>query len=332
MSLIQSRNYILSNNIETGGLRTAEGKKLRLLTRSDFDGIVCAILLIELNLINEIKFVHPKDVQDGKIDITGDDITTNLPYVNSACLAFDHHHSEIIRSNGRNSNHIIDPDAHSASRVVYNYYGGPKKFPNISEEMLSAVDKADWAQYTMEDVLNPTGWELLAFIMDPRTGLGRFKDFRIPNFDLMLHLVDYIKNHPIDKILENPDVRERVDLFFKHQEKSKEQIKRCSTEYKNLVILNLRNEDVIYAGNRFMIYALFPQCNISMHAIWGYQKQNTVFAVGKSIFNRTSNTNIGELMSKYGGGGHKNAGTCQIDNDKADQVMKELIKHINDDG
>ncbi len=304
----------------------------RLVTRSDFDGLVCAVLLKDLDLINEIKFVHPKDMQDGKIEITNHDITTNLPYVEGVYLAFDHHLSETLRNESIQSNHIIDPNAPSAARVVYNYYGGQEKFPTISEDMMEAVDKSDAAQFSPDEVIHPQGWTLLNFLMDARTGLGRFRDFKISNYQLMMELIDYCKNHNIDEILQLPDVRERVDLYFEQEEKFKDQIQRCSQVYQNLVVLDLRNEETIYAGNRFMIYGLFPDCNISIHALWGVKQQNTVFAVGKSIFNKTSNTNIGELMLKYGGGGHQNAGTCQIPNDQAEQVLKELITQINQDG
>jgi nanoRNase/pAp phosphatase (c-di-AMP/oligoRNAs hydrolase) len=307
-------------------------EKYRLVTRSDFDGLVCAVLLKELDMIDDIKFVHPKDMQDEKIDITSRDITTNLPYVEGVHLAFDHHLSETVRIKSRKDNHIIDPNAPSASRVVYDYFGGRKKFPDISDEMMAAVDKSDAAQFSKEDILNPKGWELLSFIMDARTGLGRFHEFRVSNYQLMMELISYCKNHTIDDILKLPDVRERVDLYFDHQKKSEEQIRRCSKVYQNLVVLDLRNEDTIYAGNRFMIYALYPACNISIHVMWGLKKQNTVFATGKSIFNRTSKTNIGQLMLQYGGGGHANAGTCQIDNDKADAALKEIITRINADG
>lgn len=309
-----------------------QGKKYRLVTRSDFDGLACAILLKELDVIDDIKFVHPKDMQDGKIEVSSRDITTNLPYVEGVGLAFDHHFSETIRHETIKANHIIDPDSPSAARVVYNYLGGENKFSRISPEMLEAVDKGDSAQFTIEEILYPQGWVLLNFLMDARTGLGRFKDFRISNYNLMMHLIDYCKEHTIDEILELPDVKERIDVYFEQEQKFKEQIQRCATVHNNLVVLDLRNEEIIYAGNRFVIYALFPDCNISIHEMWGVQKQNTVFAVGKSIFNRTSKTNIGELMLKYGGGGHANAGTCQIDNDKADDVLKKLIAQINADG
>jgi len=306
-----------------------ETTKYRLVTRSDMDGLVCAVLIKELGRLDSIKFVHPKDVQDGKIDLGPGDITTNLPYVESVHLAFDHHASETIRVGGKRPNHIIDPDAPSAARVVYQHFGGKEAFSGIAEEMLSAVDKADSAQYTREDVIDPHGWELLSFIMDARTGLGRFRDFRISNYDLMMDLIDYCRDHSIEDILQLPDVKERTALFFEHQEAAKEQIQRCSTVYGKLVVLDLRDEETIYSTNRFMIYALFPEVNISMHVMWGLKKQNTAFAVGKSIFDRSSPLNVGELMLKYGGGGHVGAGTCQINNDNAEQVKNELIAALS---
>jgi nanoRNase/pAp phosphatase (c-di-AMP/oligoRNAs hydrolase) len=309
-----------------------EQKKYRLVTRSDFDGLVCAVLLKEMDMLDDIKFVHPKDMQDGKIAVSGNDITTNLPYVPGVYMSFDHHLSETIRIKGHPENHIIDPDAPSASRVVYEYFGGKKRFPGVSSEMMLAVDQADSAQYTEEDVLNPRKWALLNFMMDARTGLGRFRNFRISNYNLMMELIDHCRSHSIEDILLLPDVKERVELYFEHERFFKQQLYKCATAYKNLVVLNLKNEEVIYPGNRFMIYALYPECNISIHILWGLNKQNTVFTVGKSIFNRTSKTNIGELMYEYGGGGHANAGTCQIEHERADEVLQELIKRINADG
>jgi nanoRNase/pAp phosphatase (c-di-AMP/oligoRNAs hydrolase) len=306
-------------------------EKFRLVTRSDFDGLVCAVLLKHLDLIDDIKFVHPKDMQDGKVDITDSDITTNLPYVKGVNLAFDHHLSETIR-NEKVDNHIIDPDAPSAARVVWKYYGGHDAFPVEWDEMMDAVDKGDSAQFTQDEVLNAEGWVLLNFLMDARTGLGRFREFRISNYALMMDLIDYCKNHSIEEILDLPDVKERVELYFEQEAKFKEQIQRCATVHDNLVVLDLRHEEQIWAGNRFMIYALYPQCNISIHVLWGLKQQNTVFATGKSIFDRSSNTNVGELMLQYGGGGHHAAGTCQVENDRAESVLNELVTRINADG
>ncbi|MDR1994497.1 exopolyphosphatase [Azonexus sp.] len=307
-------------------------EKFRLVTRSDFDGLVCAVLLNELNLIDDIKFVHPKDMQDGKIDIGNRDITTNLPYVAGAHLAFDHHLSETLRNTRERANHIIDADAPSAARVVYDYYGGKAAFPRISEAMMEAVDKSDSAQFSRDDILNPGGWVLLNFLMDARTGLGRFRDFRISNYALMMDLIKYCRDHDIGDILALPDVKERVELYFEHSDKAKDQILRCATVHKNLVVLDLRDEETIWATNRFMIYALFPQTNISIHVLWGVQKQNTVFATGKSILDRGSKTNVGELMLAYGGGGHQAAGTCQVANEQAAATLQALIARINADG
>lgn len=307
-------------------------EKFRLVTRSDFDGLVCAVLLNELELIDDIKFVHPKDMQDGKVEISDRDITTNLPYVPGVHLAFDHHLSETMRNTGDRPNHIILPDMPSAARVVFEHYGGTARFPAAWADMMAAVDKADSAQFTREEILNPTDWVLLNYLMDSRTGLGRFREFRVSNYQLMMDLIKYCKDHSIAQILALPDVVERVELYNEHAAKAKEQIARCTSVIANLAVLDLRDEEVIFAVNRFMIYAMYPQTNISIHVMWGMQKQNTVFATGKSIINRSSKTNIGRLMLYYGGGGHENAGTCQVDNNKATTVLQELITQINNDG
>lgn len=306
-------------------------QKFRLVTRSDFDGLVCAVLLKAKGIIDDILFVHPKDMQDQKIEITANDITTNLPYVPGCHIAFDHHLSEQLRNDGA-QNHVIDPDAPSAARVVYDYYGGKETFPTISDELMDAVDKGDSAQFSRDEILKPSGWPLLNFLMDARTGLGRFREFRISNYQLMMELIDYCLGHTIEEILELPDVKERVELYFEHEQKAIEQIQRCATVHNNLVVLDLRDEELIHPTNRFMIYALFPQCNISIHILWGLKKQNTVFAIGKSILDRNSQTNVGELCLSYNGGGHQAAGTCQVDNDQAETVLQELISKINADG
>ncbi|EKO3606132.1 exopolyphosphatase [Vibrio metschnikovii] len=310
----------------------SEQQKFRLVTRSDFDGLVCAVLLKQLELIDEIKFVHPKDMQDGLIEITEHDIVTNLPYVKEAHMVFDHHLSETIRNQGARPNHVIDPNAPSAARVVWDHYGGKSVFPERWIEMMAAVDKGDSAQFTRDEVLDSQSWNLLNFLMDARTGLGRFKEFRVSNYNLMMNLIENCRTQSIEQILVLPDVQERVELYREHEVKFKEQIQRCGKVYRNLVLLDLTNEEVIYAGNRFIIYALFPHCNISIHKMWGFQQQNIVFATGKSIFDRSSKTNVGALMLKYGGGGHHAAGTCQIPLSEADRVQEELIKQINLDG
>lgn len=307
-------------------------EQFRLLTRSDFDGLVCAMLLKELGMLGEILFVHPKDVQDGKIAVTDRDVLTNLPYVAGCHLCFDHHDSEAVRNRGTDTpNYVLEPHADSAARVVYDFYGGAERFPKIPLDMLAAVDKADSARFTREDVLSPDGWELLSFLMDARSGLGRFRDFRISNYQLMMDLIDYCRDHTIDEVLALPDVQERVELYREHEGKFVEQVRRCTTVHGNLAILDLRNEETIFAGNRFLIYALYPETNISTYVIWGLKQQNTVFTIGKSIFDRSCTTNVGELCLQYGGGGHAAAGTCQVSNADAERVQDELILRINAD-
>jgi nanoRNase/pAp phosphatase (c-di-AMP/oligoRNAs hydrolase) len=303
-------------------------KNYRLVTRSDMDGLVSAILLRELDMVDEIKFVHPKDVQDGLVELTERDITTNLPYVETVHMCFDHHYSETLRLDAHSPNYVIDSRAPSAARVVYDFFGGRARFPDIPEEMMDAVDKSDSAQFNEEEILHPAGWDLLSFIMDARTGLGRFKNFRVSNYTLMMDLVSYCRNHPIEQILALPDVQERAELYLQLEPPFKEQLRRCATLHKNLVVLDLRAEETIYPGNRFMVYSLFPQCNLSIHVLWGVKKQNTVFAVGKSILDRSAPVKIGALMLEYGGGGHAEAGTCQVANDSAERVKQELIERL----
>ena len=306
-------------------------QKMRLVTRSDFDGLACAMMLKDMDMIDEIKFVHPKDVQDGKVELSKRDITTNLPYDPRVALAFDHHESEVDRLKAQETGGklIIDPNARSAARVVYDYYGGKGTFPRVSEELMDAVDKGDSADFTLEEILHPEGWVLLHYLMDPRTGLGRFRNFRISNYDLMMQLIDFCMEHTIDEILELPDVKERVDLYFEQAELFTEQLKRIAKMHGKVVVLDLREEEIIHAGNRFMIYALYPEAQISIHVAWGFRKQNTAVMIGKSIINKASKADIGELCLKYGGGGHHNAGTCQLENDEVDEKLPDIIAALN---
>jgi nanoRNase/pAp phosphatase (c-di-AMP/oligoRNAs hydrolase) len=313
-------------------MTTQVAERYRLVTRSDFDGLVCAALLQEMGILDDILFVHPKDMQDGKVKLTERDITTNLPYVPGVHLSFDHHDSETLRVEDAPENHVIVAGAKSAARVVYDYYGGTDTFSLVGEDIMTAVDKADAADFSREDILQPKGWDYISFLMDPRTGLGRFRDFRISNYQLMMQLIDDITTKSIEEIIASPDVAERVELYREHADHAMNQIGRCATRYGNLVVLDLREEEPILATNRFTIYAMFPDCNISIHVLWGLKQQNTVFATGKSILDRSSKTDVGELMLSYGGGGHTAAGTCQVANEDAERVLAELTARINADG
>ncbi len=300
--------------------------KYRLVTRSDFDGLVCAVLLRQLDLIDDITFVHPKDVQDGRVEVTERDILTNLPYTPGAHLVFDHHLSEATRMQAEHANHVLRPNAPSAARVVHDHFGGEVAFPGISADLMAAVDQADSAQYSLDDILSPSGWTLLNFVMDSRTGLGRFRDFRVSNYELMMNLIDHCISHQqVEDILEIPDVAERIDLFHAQRPLFVDQLQRVCRQHGDVVVADLRDEKVIHAGNRFMIYALNREARVSIHVMWGRGRQNTVLAVGRSILDRTSPVDIGGTLLRHGGGGHPAAGTCQVAHEDADRVLTELI-------
>jgi nanoRNase/pAp phosphatase (c-di-AMP/oligoRNAs hydrolase) len=306
----------------------SKDKKYRLVTRADFDGVVAGGLLIELGLVEDVLFAEPKAMQDGLVEITGNDITTNLPYVDGVYLCFDHHVSETERV-GPHDNHIIDPNAPSAARVVFNHFGGKEKFPSIPDDLMAAVDKADSAQYTDEDILAPEPWTLLNFILDPRTGLSRFENFEISHEQLMKDMMVYVRHHPVEEIIAIPDVEERVHLYMEHEEKFELQLRNCSKVHDHVVVVDLCDQETIYAGNRFTIYAVYPACNVSIQLTRTADGKKIIMAVGKSILNRTNTANIGSIMLEYGGGGHANAGTCQIENDRAETVLNDLIKRLN---
>lgn len=309
-------------------------QKFRLVTRSDMDGLVSAILLRELDLIDDILFVHPKDMQDGNVLVSERDIITNLPYVPGVHMVFDNHASEKERNAQMHQfinieNHIVDVNAPSSTRVVYNYFGGKEQFNNIPYDLIEMVDRADSAQFTEQEILNPVGWPLLCFIMDERTGLGRYHHFTISNYQLMMALIEHCRAHKTaDQILEIPDVEERVRLYHLHKESAREQIIRCTKLYGNVAVLDLRNETQVFCTNRFMIYTLFPEVNVSIHLFWGRGRKNTVFAVGKSIFNRTCPIHIGKLMLKYDGGGQEAAGTCQVDHSMTEETLEQLLNTL----
>ncbi len=297
---------------------------MRLVTRSDFDGLICGMLLKEADIITDWTFVHPKDLQDGLFTPTEDDVLANVPYVEGCGMWFDHHTSEKDRLGWHQGVKGESRLAPSAARIIYEYYGGEKRFPNY-KEMIEAVDKVDSGQLTREEILNPTGWILLGFISDPRTGLGRFRNFRISNYQLMAELINHCRNYAIEEILDLPDVQERVALYHEQTELFKEMVTKHTDIRDNVIVTDLRDVSPIYTGNRFLIYSMYPEQNVSLWIVDGKQKQNVSIACGYSILNRTCSVDIGALMLQNGGGGHKMVGTCQVPYDTADTVIKELV-------
>ena len=303
---------------------------MRLLTRSDFDGLMCGALLKEAGIIDSWKFVHPKDIQDGLVTATENDVLANIPYIPGCALWFDHHVSEKERL----SNITFEGESRqtpSCARIIYEYYGGAERFPHFTYS-ITQVDKVDSADLTKEEILDPQGWILLGFIMDPRTGTGRFRSFRISNYELMEVLMEACRTMTIDEILDLPDIKERIELYKEQTKLFKAMIEENTKTDGNVIITDLRGAETIYTGNRFLIYSLFPEQNISMWIVDGRGKTNCPIAVGHSILNRTSKTKVGSLLLKYGGGGHDAVGTCQIAYEDADRVINELLAQMKKDG
>lgn len=300
---------------------------MRLITRSDFDGLACAALLKEAGVIDHWKFAHPKDLQDGLVEVTEDDCLANVPFVEGCGLWFDHHSSEMERNKLKGKYKGESRITPSCARIIYEYYGGKEKFPQF-DDMMEAVDKVDSANLTLDEIQNPKGWVLVGFIMDPRTGLGRWRNFRIPNYKLMEELIDACRTMTTEEILALPDVQERIDVYFEQTEKFKEMVKAHTRVEKDVIISDLRGVDPIYSGNRFMIYSMYPEQNISVWIVNGKGGAGCSAAVGYSVLNKTSNVDVGKLMLKYGGGGHKAVGTCQFDDEHMDEMLPKLIDEI----
>jgi nanoRNase/pAp phosphatase (c-di-AMP/oligoRNAs hydrolase) len=300
---------------------------MRLLTRSDFDGLACGALLLYLGLIDDWKFVHPKDIQDGLVKVTDNDVLANIPYVKGCKLWFDHHSSETERLGSRTYFEGVSRAAPSCARVVYDYYGGDAKLGRFAR-MIEYVDKVDSGDLSADEILDPKGWILLGFIMDPRTGLGRFRNFTISNYDLMKKLAKACSEKSINEILSMPDVKERLDVYFEQDSLFREMLKKYAKIEGNAIVADLRNVDPIYAGNRFLIYTLFPGQNISLWVIDGRDKKNIAVTVGYSIINRSATVDVGSLLFHYGGGGHRQVGTCQVDSADADRVIGEILEKI----
>ncbi len=301
---------------------------MRLVTRSDFDGLACSVLLKELGVIDDYLFAHPKDLQDGLIDVTENDVLANVPYVPGCGMWFDHHTSEVLRIGSEVPVEGASKPLRSCARVIWEYYGGEAKLPRHLLSLVEAVDKVDSANLTAQEIAEPKGWILLGFIMDPRTGLGRFKHFHVSNYQLMLDMIDYCRTMKAEDILKLHDVDERVLVYKEQSRLFVDMLRRASKARGNLVITDLRDEDIVYAGNRFLIYTLFLRCNISMQVMWGVRRQNVVITAGHSILKRNCKTNVGQLMLEYGGGGHDRVGTCQVPVEQANEIVDALAERI----
>ena len=302
---------------------------MRLVTRSDFDGLACGALLREAGIIDNWKFVHPKDLQDGLVPVDENDCLANVPYVQGCGLWFDHHSSEFERNALSGKYQGESRIAPSCARIIYDYYGGKERFPQF-DELMVAVDKVDSGNLVIDDVLNPVGWVLIGFIMDPRTGLGRWRNFTISNYSLMEKLIEACRFMTTEEILALPDVKERIVVYLEQTAKFVEMVKQYTRVEGNVIISDLRGVDPIYSGNRFMIYSLYPQQNISAWIVSGQKGQGCSAAVGYSILNRSSQIDVGSLMLKYHGGGHKAVGTCQFSNETMSEELPKMLRELCD--
>mgnify|MGYP007038496494 FL=1 len=300
---------------------------MRLVTRSDFDGLACGALLKDAGIIDSWKFAHPKDLQDGLVEITENDCLANVPFVEGCGLWFDHHSSEHERNQLEGKYKGESRITPSCARIIYDYYGGKARFSHY-DEMMEAVDKVDSGHLTKEEILHPTGWILIGFLMDPRTGLGRWRNFTISNYQLMEKLIDCCRTMTTEEILDLPDVKERIEVYFEQNDKFIEMVKTHTRVEKDVIISDMRGVDPIYSGNRFLIYSLYPEQNISAWIVSGRGGKGCSCACGYSVLNRTSNVNVGSLMLKYGGGGHKAVGTCQFTDEEMDEKIPKLLDEL----
>lgn len=299
---------------------------MKLVTRSDFDGLCCGAVLKHKGIIDSWEFVHPKDMQDGTVNITSQDVLANVPLVEGCALWFDHHATEI----GEHLDYPGQRDlAPSCARVVYEYYGGESEMPHF-KQLIEACDKVDSGQLTADEIQNPEGGVLLGFLMDPRTGLGRIRQFRISNLELMLQLIDSLSTMTIEEVLETPDVQERI-VQLKAQEKDfKEVVIERSYTVHNVLVTDMRGVDYIPCANRFMTYSMYPDCNVSLWVVDGRNKKNAAIAIGHSITNRTCKSDIGNICKKYNGGGHPQVGTCQVEYMQSDWVIDEIVGMLDE--
>ncbi len=301
---------------------------MRLVTRSDFDGLACGALLLEAGIIDSWKFAHPKDIQDGLLEIDENDCLANVPFVEGCGLWFDHHSSEHERLQLEGKYKGESRICPSCARIIYEYYGGKEQFPQF-DDLMEAVDKVDSGNLTIDEIMNPTGWILVGFLMDPRTGLGRWRQFSISNYQLMEKLMEACQTMTTEEILALPDVQERIVIYNEQTEKFKQMVSEHTRVDGNLIITDLRHVDPIYTGNRFMIYSMYPEQNISAWIVSGRGGQGCSAAVGYSILNKTADVNVGSLMLKYNGGGHKKVGTCQFSNETMDTELPKMLEELS---
>ncbi len=314
---------------------------MRLVTRADFDGLVCGALVTKFENVDDHLFVEPKFLQDGLVDIRHGDIITNLPYHPNCSLWFDHHITNttpdfpqpIVLGKG---GFRLAP---SAARVVYEYYSevgmrheatGNSKISG--EEILSFLgtermkylmheaDRIDAGKLEQEDVLNPQGYVLISMTTDGRNAGDE---------PYWLKMIGLLREASLEETLADAEVARRCQQIRDEQDKLRAILLARAEQRKNVIYVDLRGIQEIPDGNRFLIFTLFPQANIQVKVTHDSQRENTTaISVGYNIFNPTSNVNVGELLKNYGGGGHKVVGSSRVPNDKAEQAIEEILAAV----
>ena len=292
---------------------------MRLVTRGDLDGVTSAVLITTMEDIGPIELIHPQDITDNKFEITPGDIMANLPYHPAAAMWFDHH--ELTASNAKppanfKGRHAIAP---SVARVICDYYSSEKL--GRFEHLVGETDRFDSARLDIKDITDPRDVILLGFTIDSRSGMGSFKDY-------FNNMVVWLKTLPLDKVLEQPEVQRRVKLLRENNAAFLKLLREHSKSDGNVVVTDFRPVERVPVGNRFLVYTLFPETNVSVRVQWGPDKKFAAVTLGHNIFNRTCSANCGHICSDFGGGGHKGAGACPLPPDKADGMIAEIIRRL----
>ena len=274
---------------------------MRLVTRGDLDGLTAAVLITEMEQVDEILLVHPQDITDNKIEITSNDILANLPYDPRTGMWFDHHAHTVMPQGPFKGAYAVAP---SVARVIYAYYAADKL--KRFEHLVKETDRFDSADLTHEDIRNPQNVILLGFLIDPRTGLTG--DFRAQ----FTSLVERIRSKNLTEVLHDADIRALTNTFRRDDQDFREFLLASSVVYDKVVVTDYREIENAPVGNRFLIYTTFPDCNVSLRIQWGPGKKLVALNIGHSIFDRSCTVDVGELCRNYGGGGHRGAGGCVL--------------------
>ena len=296
---------------------------MRLVTRGNMDGLTCAVLVSHAERLDGIELIHPQDITNDKFLVEQGDIIANLPYHPTCLKWFDHHSATRTydkpptRFDGK---YGLSP---STARLVYDYYLADNPGYKLYDELVKATDRYDSGQVTIEEVTNPEGHILVGFTTDPRTGLGKFKDY-------FMKLVETFEEGTLEDVLALAEVKERARRIAEEREQFLKVVNQRSRLEGRVIVTDLRDVEALPVGNRFLIYTLFPEANVSIRIAWGPEREFVVATVGHSIFNRTCPVHVGGLMSRYGGGGRRGAGATPLSADKADELISQLIVKLNE--